>query len=69
VIKSPFEAEVTVIVLDDTSSFEASIDGNNAKVERNNTDIPSTHLLTIRPGFVQGEGGKSGDYEIRLSCV
>ena len=67
VIRTPFEARVTVLVLDDESSFKAVVDGQSVNLDRTPSEIPSTHLLTVKPSSNQS-GGKSGDFEIRLSA-
>jgi hypothetical protein len=64
VITSPFEAGVTVLALNENSNVKAAVDGQSIQIDgANSADAPGTQLLTIKPH----SGGKSGDYEIRLS--
>lgn len=66
VIHSPFDAAVSVLVLDEHADMQASVDGHNVNVQPVSTGIDRCHIIALSPSGA--EPADSADYEYRLSA-
>lgn len=63
-IHSPYQAAVSVLVIDDQANVAATIDGQQAELAQSTTSVAECRVVSISPGK---SAPGSGDYEIRLS--
>lgn len=76
VIRSPFSAGISVLVIDEQAALNVTLDGQNLEAQITSTEAPGCRLMTLTPRTGAGMNAadrtskpksNSEEYEYRLS--